>query len=358
MYIFIDESGIFLPSDNINQWSSVGALVVPDESLLKVKQALFKLKKDEGIEKDEEFKRNRPDSNSKPFLLFLKRLKKYKCTLHVSSENGSENDLNATNKHREETINGIKNYCIKKDISTTEYNEIEKKIKQLSTQQYNQCIHQSYMVNNLISKVISLYAQISPQSLEKFIWAIDQKNNNETNYDKIYKMLHIGLIEVASKNTPFHILQIKKTNLSYFNNSYLINNKIEIEKSIKETKLLYKKDFKENEEYIQAIDLKKLLLDNYTLMNSEESFGLQIADLLVSSVNRCLKGNFSDNSAMAKLLGKLMVNSHRKNHKAILLTSTSGTSNIPDVTSRLINIMDEESINLYKFQKEIYSTPV
>ncbi len=36
MYIYIDESGLFSTSDNENSWSSVGTIVIPDESLEKV----------------------------------------------------------------------------------------------------------------------------------------------------------------------------------------------------------------------------------------------------------------------------------------------------------------------------------
>ena len=57
MYIYIDESGLFSTSDNENSWSSVGAIVIPDESLEKVENALNRLKQVNKLNNSEELKR-------------------------------------------------------------------------------------------------------------------------------------------------------------------------------------------------------------------------------------------------------------------------------------------------------------
>ena len=72
MYIYIDESGLFSTSDNENSWSSVGAIVIPDESLEKVENALNRLKQVNKLNNSEELKRNRPDSSSESFIYFIK----------------------------------------------------------------------------------------------------------------------------------------------------------------------------------------------------------------------------------------------------------------------------------------------
>jgi hypothetical protein len=104
MYIYIDESGLFSTSDNENSWSSVGAIVIPDESLEKVENALNRLKQVNKLNNSEELKRNRPDSSSESFIYFIKSLKKYKCTLHVISTNGTFNDEESIINHKKSTM--------------------------------------------------------------------------------------------------------------------------------------------------------------------------------------------------------------------------------------------------------------
>jgi hypothetical protein len=165
MYVFIDESGLFLPSEKTTQWSTVGAIVIPDTSIDDVNSALIKLKKENGLEHDQEFKKNRPDSENQSFLRFLNSLTEYKCTLHVSSQTGSITEKEGVLEHREKTINGINNYLREKSKSGIEYDNIINMMNQLSPQQYNQCILQTYMIASSLGKIITRhYSKISSYS--------------------------------------------------------------------------------------------------------------------------------------------------------------------------------------------------
>lgn len=358
MHIYIDESGLFSTSDNENSWSSVGAIVIPDESLEKVENALNRLKKANKLNNSEEELKNRPDSNSESFLNFIKSLKKYKCTLHVISTNGTFINEELINKHKKSLIKAIKEFIKQKEYNDSNFNELINWIPELSPQQYNQFFHQSIIIYNLLEKIITFYSQSSPKSLIKFIWEIDQKDIKETKYEKVFKHLFIGIIEVMTKNKPFYAIKFKKSDYSYFSENFQIRDNTKMKDLNKETKEIYKRDFGENEQYLRGIDLSKLLLNNFILKDSKESFGIQIADLLISSVNRCLKGNFSNNEQMAKILGILMINSVVKNEKAIVIHAFPEQTIISDRITEIINIMDRESIKVFKYPAEIYSKAI
>ena len=358
MYIYIDESGLFSTSDNENSWSSVGTIVIPDESLEKVENALNRLKQVNKLNNSEELKRNRPDSSSESFIYFIKSLKKYKCTLHVISTNGTFNDEESIINHKKSLIKAIQEFIKQKKYSDSNFSKLINIICELSLQQYNQFIHQSIIIYNLLDKIITFYSQVSPKSLVKFIWEIDQKDIKETKYEKVFKDVFIGIIEVLTKDKPLQIVNFKKSDYSYFFENFQIMDNTKMKELNKETKEIYKRDFGENEQYLRGIDLHKLLLNNLMLKDSKDSFGIQIADLLVSSVNRCLKRNFSDNEKMAKILGRLMINSYVENQKAILISTISEQNICVNRIDDITNIMDRESIKVYKFTTEIYSKKI
>jgi len=59
-------------------------------------------------------------------------------------------------------------------------------------------------------------------------------------------------------------------------------------------------------------DLIKIVHEDYKLECSEASEGIQLADILVSSVRRGLREDFDDSESVAESLGGLMVESHLK----------------------------------------------
>jgi hypothetical protein len=251
-----------------------------------------------------------------------------------------------------------KEFIKQKKYSDSNFSKLINIICELSLQQYNQFIHQSIIIYNLLDKIITFYSQVSPKSLVKFIWEIDQKDIKETKYEKVFKDVFIGIIEVLTKDKPLQIVNFKKSDYSYFFENFQIMDNTKMKELNKETKEIYKRDFGENEQYLRGIDLHKLLLNNLMLKDSKDSFGIQIADLLVSSVNRCLKRNFSDNEKMAKILGRLMINSYVENQKAILISTISEQNICVNRIDDITNIMDRESIKVYKFTTEIYSKKI
>jgi len=101
---------------------------------------------------------------------------------------------------------------------------------------------------------------------------------------------------------------------------------------------------------MNPVDFVKMLNADFKLAESASSPGIQMSDLLVSGVNRCLKQNYDDSLGMAKAFGELMVNSPFIEDQAITVMGHGETREIEEPVASLLNQMDASSKKLYGYQ--------
>ncbi|AXF43611.1 MULTISPECIES: DUF3800 domain-containing protein [Acinetobacter] len=310
MYIFIDESGVFLPTEN-NSCSTVGALCVPDEAIDQVERALTDLKESLGIQNEDEIKRPRPDCTSKPFESFIAKLVSLNCTFEALVTNISLNESETIVQAKNNVIESMKRYIEIEKIKGDQLEFVMNVINltdSLSLQLFQQVYMQCYLIVGLVEKVLNFYAKHSPESLSSFKWRIDQKGikPEENSFEKVFQSLYLSIAVSASLRNPMRLVYEESNNFSYFFHSFNTKHnskKLENEAKLREIDISVWKNF------MRPISLQPLLAKDFSFTDSKTSKGLQIVDLLVSSTNRCLKRNFDDNEKMAKLLGGLMINS-------------------------------------------------
>ncbi|ELI1830813.1 DUF3800 domain-containing protein [Vibrio fluvialis] len=305
MHIFIDESGLFKPTENMNQWSSVGAFVAPDHALEKLPQVLNELKRLHGLSPDDEFKRPRPDETSDGFIEFFKELKRLGCTFHANTHTGNQGEEIAFDNYQIMLLSGIERYAERRDMEQSYLDEVKTLINKLSKQQLAQCVHQSYMIDGLLRKILSYYSIYSPESLGQFKWQVDAKELNETNYDKVFDTLYSGIVGLSH---PIGLVFGERNDYSYLFKAYGANSN-NIDEYLEETKNSLEKDFTQYRDSLLTFNKEDLLRNSFELVDSKDSVGLQISDLITSSLNRCLKLNFDNNYAMAEMIGSLVINS-------------------------------------------------
>ncbi|MGN4152217.1 DUF3800 domain-containing protein [Burkholderia gladioli] len=343
MHIFIDESGLFSPEPNPRAWSSVGGVVIPDSSLDVVTAALNDLKIAQGIEINSEFKRNRPDCASTPYQTFLKILDEANCTLHVLSTRSSPIESEGLEAHRSATITSIRNYDYKVTDAEKHTEEVVALINSLSPQEYNQCILQIQMICEMLSKIVSYYAGILPDELGRFKWIIDRKNISENKYERSFKALYVGLVSIRSLKQGFPMLADR--NYSAFITAFL-QSKDTLELS-PDLEKVYGIGTSWLANAAIPASFGDILQKEFSLENSEHYPGLQVADLLVSSVNRCLKQNYTDNESMAKALGNLMINAPRIEEQSIMVFGHGPTRSIENTPAKLIKLMNTSAKRLF-----------
>ncbi|WP_289329224.1 DUF3800 domain-containing protein [Pseudomonas sp. 'CRE Jenny 4'] len=343
MHIFIDESGLFSTEPNLHAWSTVGGVAIPDGSLNKVAEALENLKNAHGVELSKEFKRDRPDCASEPYQEFLKKLDSANCTLYVLSTRSSPAEAVALKKHRSATIEAIRNYAKKVTDAASHAEEVICLIESLSQQEYNQCVLQSQMISDMLPKMVSYYAGVLPTEIGRFKWVVDRKNIAENRYERSFKELYIGLVSVRSKRQTSSLLAGR--DYSVFSNAFSPNENVEV--LLKRSKEMFEIDHTHLAGSAMPVSFGALLQNEFSLEDSKNSVGIQVSDLLISSVNRCLKQNYTDNNKMAKALGKLMVNAPRIEEQSLKVFGHGPAGPLDKVPAKLIELMDESSKQLY-----------
>ncbi len=347
MKIFIDESGIF---SSAQKWSSVGALIIPDESFSLVQSELSKLKVFHGLSDDDEFKQNRPDCSCPKFREYITFLRDAKCTLHVVSMIGSGAESDVMIESKEDLKAGINKWREITECSDEYVDHVLSLLDGMSNQLYAQLRLQALMVSQLIDRVLVHYAKHSPKSLSTFEWVIDRKGVTETAYEEAYKAIFIGVVTSLSASQPKPLLVTDGYDYSYFINAFHPKSATDDSNIIEEAKRIYEQDLHHLRESLHAVDMGSILNKHLALGDSKESDGLQSVDLLVSSVNRCLKLNFTENSEMASALGSLMMNGPHVDDRTPHTISFSGTGVLEDGVEKIIKSMNNSAIHVFSDQ--------
>jgi hypothetical protein len=354
--IYIDESGLFAKlneNDNPDKgWATVGALAIPSKSEIKVHNALVELKKACGIKPYKELK-NRPDSKNIAFVNFITKLKELECTLHAIVVNRQELNDSKTQAIKEKEIAAREAYCIKMAAVNSEeeqrillevFNAQKQNLLSISHEEFNQVKIQAHLSTYMLNRIICFYAMKCPEELSSISFVLDQKN---ASFEDFYKIYLPPIVEVELSKKPETLLH--GLNYSYFFDTYGYNpSSEEIENDRKRKELLFDIDYSRISDHIAGQYQILKIYEDLRFMDSIKSSGLQTADLLISGINRCLRGNCTDNIEQASLLGSLTLNSCSDDIPNIpcinLYDSDKGTY---DISFDILNVLNKHSFKLY-----------
>ncbi|WP_144139364.1 DUF3800 domain-containing protein [Providencia rettgeri] len=324
MNIYIDESGLFShlnAGDNVeNGWATVGALVVPQKSESELGVALEELKRSIGLNNDQEIKRNRPDCSKPHFSNFIKRVKELGCTLYAIVINRQTISESVAIKLKEELVEAMRNYCIK----MAEYNEQEKQsellkeaslqyemISSLSNAEFIQMRTQTFLYTFMLFNAFAYYAKNAPEELQHITFINDQKNPS---FEEAFKKLFPQYAEVAFSKEPSIMMGGNGFDYSYFFQNYGISSdKTELNEDAERKKNIFGVDYS-NIDHIAKPGYSILkIFEDMRFEDSQKSVGLQAADLLISNINRTLKGHCDSIDVQAETLGGITVNTPSEN---------------------------------------------
>lgn len=365
MKIYIDESGLFSKHSDQNNidkaWCTVGAITVPDHTEKKVDCALINLKKSLNLKPTDEVK-NRPDPGSKCFIAFLEALKEANCTVHAMTTNRSILCDEKTNEHKRSQIEARERYLkleggkfsSKKLLDLqNELDIIRELIDKSSIQEYNQIILQSALISFMLDKVISFYAKKAPRELSRFTWIYDRKNDNPKigahTFESLFLKFMPPSVEVSYIREPRGLLYFKKGYKYFLENFGLSSGNIGMpDEEIYNRIRIYGIDYSKYSKLMLPFDFYKLLSDASGFDDSANTPGLQVADLVVSSINRFLRGNVDNKTKVAKLLGGLTVNSPRQDFPSVpLLRFYESIEAMPEFSDENLKLLNSFSRTLY-----------
>jgi hypothetical protein len=294
--IYIDESGSFVSTDARGSWSLSAALVIPAPDKRKCKEALVKLKIKSGAAHNGEIKLK--NVAEKDYLQFLVELSKTSCTLYsVATDAGSQKN-SEIEYHRDGQAEKVEEHKDKMlhPEGKAAIEKLANQIRALSPQLFLQLICQIELLADVVSSSILFYVQRNPSQLNGFRWRIDEKLSGVSNFEKTFRAVIPPLLQSKSLRKPdIHVVDFDYSAMKDFFYT-------------KETAPTYLKEFYGIETNSEpALNLGKLVWDDFEFVDSKEEVGVQIVDLLASGLRRILRGGFSEKVAISKVLGSLMV---------------------------------------------------
>jgi hypothetical protein len=159
--------------------------------------------------------------------------------------------------------------------------EIREKFERMSNPLFIQAFIMLFLIPRTLYHGILYYAERIPRELERFYWTVDAKGDKVLEYEEAWSTLIYATMSSQSFNDPIEF--VEGGDYSYFDR-FNRNEPINAE---------FAKEFEIDPDEVQDINLKMILGEHLTFGNSENSLGLQLADILVTATRRAIKGNLS-----------------------------------------------------------------
>lgn len=325
MNIYIDESGSFVNASKIGSWNAVAAVAVPERSEEKIYQRLDQLKISNGFELGMEAKLN--DLTEDTYLQFIGALANLNIAVFCTATDACLNTIDRVAEHQQRQVAEVLKHIdkMKYEGGRRGVELVASQLGKLSPQLYVQLFCQVNLMFDVVSRVINYYAQRDPGTLAEFKWRIDQKNTSRTDFEDAFEKLSPPLLQTMSMSEP--LPRVKGFDYSSLARYEFENNKVP--------------DYL-NEVYgieVQSgINIQKIIRGNIEFMDSQDSKGIQVVDLIVSGIRSCLRRQFSDNDKTASILGKLMMQA-KYNAPPLNLITFDNEVPVPIEVARLIRMM-------------------
>ena len=296
MYVFIDESGSFVSAPNRDSWNVIVSYMMPEHDWGRIRQALLDLQKAAGDCRSREIKLR--DVNETNYFDFLEQLCQLHGVLFAVATDAGLNSITQIEKHKNIQAAKIVRFVdrMRHESGRQALMNLSEQVRSLPPQLYVQLRCQVVLIDTIIRDGVLYVVQRFPNELGKFRWRIDQKNSTQTEYEKAFETLTPAWLQSSSLRKPMIILE--EADYSAFNRfeypegeapSYL--------------KTSYGIDIGNSD----LLNIGQLIREDIEFVDSQQSQGVQIADLLAAGLRRTLRTQFNDNQRAARLLGSLML---------------------------------------------------
>lgn len=281
MNIYIDEAGIFVkPSQNKCAVSVVGALIIPEKKE-KIIFSKFEALKNKWGFNGREVKGSQLDESQVTSVIEV--LEKYNVMFEVVAIDMNIQNDNSITAHKLDRAQKMIS-CITDKFNETliaNLHKTKEEIESLSNQLYVQVSLTIELLIQVFQKTMLNYSLRKPKELELFKWIVDAKNFDITTSEKIWKTLILPTAQSTSFDEP--LLMIKEGDYSHF---YKNRKSGDIPNYLSE----HVKDKDPN----SFTELNSVYSD-IRFTDSSNNLGVQLADILTTSIRRSMNGNLQKN---------------------------------------------------------------
>lgn len=330
MNIFIDESGSFVNSNNTDSWNCVVAYVMPERDKTKSRKILASLKSKTTSSSKNEIKLR--DIAENDYFKFLADLEKLNCVLFAAATDAGRNKPGDISIHQKTQIDKIRENIpgMKYESGKQAIKILSEQLGNLSPQLYVQLHCQVNLIFDVVSRAILYFVQRDPRTLRRFKWRIDQKNTTKIDFEDAFEKITPALLQSMSIDEP--LVMLRGENYSAL--APYVYAEGEVPTYLKEATGI---------NITNAINIGKLIRDNFEFEDSNRSEGIQIADLLASGLRRCLRNEFDRNQVAAQLLGRLMLQGQNKTPPLLLIGFDESVLPKGSATANAVSTMIRQS---------------
>jgi hypothetical protein len=330
--IFLDESGSFVSASKPGSWNSIAAYMSPEFDRRYIKRILAGIKQSVGTVPANEIKLKH--LNELQYFKFLEQLGRLNGVIFAVATDAGMNLPDDILEHQRIQAEKIIKHKEKMLYQTARegIQTLSDQLNNLAPQLYVQLNCQINLMAAIIKNGVLYFVQRHPRSLGYFRWKIDQKNSTQTEYEKAFVSLTPAFLQSISLREPMLMLE---------GCDYAAFNRFDYSAEEKPTYLRDTYGIEINDDV--ATNIGMLIRENLKFVDSLNSHGVQIADLLASGIRRCLRREFSNNEGAAELLGRLMVQNYRDRPPIQFLGFSKSEHFVDAATARLSKIMENNS---------------
>jgi len=277
MNIYIDEAGVFVkPTQNKCAISAVGALIIPEKKE-KIIFSKFEALKNKWGFNDTEVKGSQ--LNESQINSVIEILEKYNVMFEVVAIDMNIQSEDGMTTHKLDRAQKMIS-CITDEFNETLIKNLYKtkeEIESLPNQLYVQASLTIELLIQVFQKTMLNYSLRKPKELEFFKWIVDAKNLNITTSEKVWKTLILPQAQSRSFDEP--LIMLKEGDYSHY---YKNRKSGDIPNYLSE----HVKDKDPN----NFTELNSVYSD-IKFEDSKNYLGVQLADILVTSIRRSMNGN-------------------------------------------------------------------
>ena len=305
MKIFIDESGVFAnPNGKENCVSSVGALVIPEcdyENTINQ----FECLKNRWSSKEKEIKGSK--LNEDQISSLINKISNTNCLFYAVCVDLGLEVIERVDDHKKEQADKILKPIDKMNHESMRESlrELNHRINNLSVPQYVQFVALNSLISRVFRSSTCYYSQRIPDTLATFQWYIDEKNSVSPKFEEFWLTVLHPFLQSKSLKRP--LLTLESGDYSYMK-KFECNSP----KYLKDTYGIDSND---------GYDPSKIWGDNVKFLDSKKSLGIQLVDILTTSLRRAFSGTLQQ--CGWSNIGKLMVQAEN-GEKEIHMINISG----------------------------------
>ncbi len=298
MNIYIDEAGVFVVSSKDKCCvSCVGGLAIPTRQTEAVFAEFAALKESWGIGASEikGSKLLEPQVSS-----LISMLRKHDVIFDIIAI-----DMNAQNNKGLANHRGLQGQSLTKNL-TPEHkaglvegvHKLKKELEALNLQLYVQAVCTMELLTDLLQTITLYYVQRVPAELGSFQWYVDAKDKEITPYEKLWTMIVLPMQQSRSFQQP--LITLEGADYSHF------------EKFCKADEIApeHIREHVKRASPFEYVELQGILGKNISFQSSHSNLGIQIVDILTTSIRRAMNGKLG--IAGWAEIGRLMVTPLRR----------------------------------------------